>query len=175
MDTFEQYVIPIKTLDKGVHIFDFDLDEKFFQHFEASPIGESNFDVKVVLDKREGMMLLALEIKGSMQTSCDRCMEEIALPIHQSHDLVIKYGPEGESADVVYIEEEQPSFQLAPYLYEFSCLSIPMVRVYDCASDENAPCNDKVLEILEEAEESEPEKNTELKDQLKNLNLKLDK
>jgi hypothetical protein len=50
-----------------------------------------------------------------------------------------------------------------------------MVRVYDCASDENAPCNDEVLEILEEAKESESEGNTELGDQLKNLNINLDK
>jgi uncharacterized metal-binding protein YceD (DUF177 family) len=175
MDTFEQYVIPIKALDKGVHIFDFELDERFFQHFEASPIEESDLKINVVLDKRETMILLAVEVKGTMQTACDRCMEAIALPLHQSHDLVIKYGPEGESGDVVYIDPEEPSFQLAPYLYEFSCLTIPMVRVYDCASDENAPCNDEVLEILEEAKESESEGNTELGDQLKNLNINLDK
>lgn len=175
METFEAFVIPIKSLDKGVHIFDFELDEDFFSHFETSPIGESDLDVKVVMDKRDSMILWAFEVRGKMQTQCDRCMEAIALPLHESHDLVLKYGPEGEIDDVVYIEHDQPTFQLAPYLYEFSCLSIPMVRVYDCASDENAPCNDEVLDILEEAEDLDKEGNTDLGDQLKNLNIKLDK
>ena len=175
MDTFEPYSIPIKSLEKGVHIYDFKLDEEFFEHFESSPIAESDLDVKVVMDKRESMILWAFEVQGKIRTQCDRCMEDISLPIHQSHDLIVKYGPEGDSDDVVYIEPDQPSFQLAPYLYEFSCLSIPLVRVYDCASDEEAPCNDEVLEILEEAEEQESEGNTDLGDQLKDLNLNLDK
>lgn len=175
METFEEYLIPIKGLDLGVHLYDFKLTGDFFSQFEESPIGESQLDVLVVLDKRETMLLWAFEVKGSIQTHCDRCMERIQLPLHQSHDLIVKYGEEGEKGDVVFIPSDTPDFQLAPYLYEFSCLSVPMVKVYDCENDENAPCNFEVLDRLDrDAREASGKDNT-LGDQLEKLGLKPEK
>jgi uncharacterized metal-binding protein YceD (DUF177 family) len=175
METFEEYLIPIKGLDSGIHLFDFNLKDDFFAEFEDSPIREADLKVMVVLDKRETMLLWAFEITGTIQTNCDRCMEEISLPIHASHDLVVKYGPEGEKGDVVYISEGEPSFQLASYLYEFSCLSIPMVKTYNCESENPRPCNLEVLERLEGDSEESNGQHQSLGEQLKNLGLKPEK
>lgn len=177
MDIFESYVIPVKGLDKGVHQYQFNLDEHFFTHFETSPIRKSQLQVQVTLDKREGMLLWAFEVKGTIESVCDRCMEAIQLPIHQSHDLIIKYGSPNENSGVVFIERDQPTVQLAPYLYEFSCLSLPIVHTYACEDDEQAPCNDEVLDILDAGESSDENgnTNTDLGDQLGNLDLNFNK
>ena len=63
MDPFEPYEIPIKSLEPGVHVYDFLLDQSFFENFEASPIGASALNVKVILDKRESMLLWAFVFK----------------------------------------------------------------------------------------------------------------
>lgn len=175
METFEEYLIPIKGLDTGVHLFDFRLTEDFFAVFEDAPITVANILVRVVLDKRETMLLWAFEVTGTVDTSCDRCMEPIQLPIHASHDLIVKYGPKGEKGDVVYIPVTEPDFQLAKYLYEFSCLSIPMVKVYDCQDEDPPPCNFEVLDRLEEDEDQADGQQQSLGEQLKNLGLNPEK
>jgi uncharacterized metal-binding protein YceD (DUF177 family) len=171
METFEEYLIPIKGLEPGVHLFDFRLRDDFFAEFEESPIEVADLTVRVILDKRETMMLWAFEVTGKVNTFCDRCMEAIQLPLHASHDLVVKYGPKGEKGDVVYIPINEPDFQLAPYLYEFSCLSIPMVKVYDCQNEDPPPCNFEVLDRLEADEEQADGQQQTLGEQLKNLGL----
>jgi uncharacterized metal-binding protein YceD (DUF177 family) len=83
--------------------------------------------------------------------------------------LVVKYGDaEGDEDDeVVFISRDTPEFNVAPYLYEFAVLALPITNTYDCESDPNPPCNRDVLKYLEN--EADEGKSNPLWDALKGL------
>lgn len=152
MDPFVAYSIPIKGLKVGIHQFKYTLDHAFFRHFEDSPIENGNVEVEVVLDKRETILVFDFSLEGYTDAICDRCTAPIQLPLYEdARQLVVKYGDaEGDDDDdeVVFISREASAFQLAPYLYEFAILALPITNTYNCQDDPNPPCNFEILKFL---------------------------
>lgn len=170
METLNQFTIPLEGLKDGMHQFDFQIDKEFFKHFEQSPIQEGNFDLKLFFDKRPDLLVLTFDFKGSFSTNCDRCLEAIQLPMKNNEQLLVKYAETpSEEAEVVYIERGTQQLNVAKYAYEFICLSIPMIKVYDCEEDENPPCNQAILDQLYKEEEIEEETKNPVWDALKDL------
>lgn len=158
MDPLRVYSLPFQGLKVGEHRFEYTLEGEFFQHFPGSPIGESQIEVGLLLDKRSDMVLLEFAIDGWMLAECDRCTAQIKLPVAGSRVLVVKYGEqEGEIEDeVVFIPRDISEFNVAPYLYEFSVLSMPMTNTYDCENDPEPPCNFEILKYLKSEDEDNP-------------------
>jgi uncharacterized metal-binding protein YceD (DUF177 family) len=157
MHPFVEYSIPIQGLKTGIHPYRFHIDGAFFAKFEESPIDECTFSARVQLDKRPDMLLFDFEIEGEVPAECDRCTADIRLPVETERQLIVKYGDaEGEMEDeVVFISREASEFNLAPYLYEFIVLALPISNTYDCQSDERPPCNFEVLDYLKNDKPSE--------------------
>jgi uncharacterized metal-binding protein YceD (DUF177 family) len=172
METLNQFIISLERLKDGMHQFDFQIDEGFFKHFEQSPIQKGNFDLTLFLDKRPDLLVLTFDFKGSFSTNCDRCLEDINLPLSGDQQLIVKYADEpNEDAEVIYITKGTQQLNIAKFAYEFICLAIPIIKVYDCENDENPPCNQDVLDQLyreQEVEEKEEIENP-VWEALKNL------
>jgi uncharacterized protein len=154
MGAFSQYSLPIQGLKIGVHEFRYLLDVAFFSQFEDAPISESEVVVDVELDKRSDMLVFLFTVSGWVNAACDRCSAEIKLPIEGEQHLYVKYSEdeEEESDEVIFIHREAPSLNIAQYLYEFSVLSLPITNTYDCQNDALPPCDQSVLNILQQAE-----------------------
>jgi uncharacterized metal-binding protein YceD (DUF177 family) len=150
MNPFVVYSIPIQGLKTAIHTFRYELDRSFFEKFEDSPIADCTLRYQVQLDKRPDMLVLDFELEGTVEASCARCAADIHLPIEGERQLIVKYGDaEGETEDeVVFIHREASEFNVAPYLYEFAVLALPITNTYDCQSDEHPPCNFEVLDYL---------------------------
>ncbi len=179
MDPLITYSIPVKGLHNGIHQFEFQIDRLFFENFENSPIAESDILVKLEFDKRSDMYVLQFELEGTVRTQCDRCAADINLPIADSQRLLVKFSTEEEpeEADVIFINPEAQQLNVAKYIYEYICLAVPLIRVYDCESDDPRPCNEEALNYLSnggqagEPEEEEKEANP-IWDELKKLSNK---
>ena len=169
MDPFLPYSIPIQGLKIGIHRFKYTLDSAFFRQFEDSPIVEGLVEAVLELDIRSDMLLLDFQLEGYSEAECDRCTAAIHLPILTERQLVVKYGDaEGDEDDeVIFISRDTPEFNVAPYLYEFAVLALPITNTYDCESDPNPPCNRDVLKYLEN--EADEGKSNPLWDALKDL------
>ena len=175
MDALVHYSIPIKGLRHGVHQFDYQIDRLFFQQFESSPIEEGKIELRLNFDKRPDMYVLLFEFRGTVRTECDRCLEEIDLPLAGSHQLLVKFSEqeEIEEAEVVYINADAPRLNVAKYIYEFIVLALPMIKVYDCRSEEQPVCNEEMLRYLNGNKEQEGSTgNNPVWDELKNLGKK---
>ncbi|MEM9919981.1 MAG: DUF177 domain-containing protein [Bacteroidota bacterium] len=160
MSELKHYTLPLRGLRDGMHTFDFEVDNHFFRHFEASPIKEGVFTVQLFFDKRPDLIVMTFQMDGKFQTACDRCLNPIYLPIRDSHQLMVKFSETpSEEAEVVFIPPGSTELNVAKFIYEYICLSMPMVKIYDCESEENPPCNFKMLQYLE------PETNSESEDQ----------
>lgn len=155
MDVFRAYSLPILGLKPGAHHFEYALDRSFFELFPDAPIADSQIHVALDLDKRPDMMILDFDVTGSFRTACDRCTADIDLPLARRERLVVKYGLQEDSADdeVVFIARDTSLFNVAPYLYEYAVLALPMVNIFDCESLKPTPCNQTVLDKLRRQEE----------------------
>ena len=155
MDPFFAYSIPIQGLKDGVHQFKFTLDRAFFRHFEDSPIENGLIEADLQLDKRADMLILDFEFGGYCDAECARCTADIYLPVEGERQLVVKYG-ERDRADidededeVVFMSRDASALRIAPFLYEFAILSMPITNTYDCQDEPELPCNFEILKFLE--------------------------
>ncbi|KAA3622161.1 MAG: DUF177 domain-containing protein [Bacteroidetes bacterium] len=170
MDALIQYSIPVKGLGDGIHEYRFHIDKDFFDQFEHSPIKEGTFDVHFVFDKRPEMFDLSFDFKGKAKAACDRCLATVDLPVEGENRLLVKFGEEkDEDADVIFVSPEISSLNVAKFIYEYICLAMPLINVFDCESMSEPPCDKKMLKYLEQRDNDENDNdNNPIWDDLKN-------
>jgi len=176
MGLIAHFSIPFRGLKSGTHQFDFQIDSQFFKLFDNSPIEEGKFEVRLFLDRQPDMMVLVFDIDGWMAAACDRCLENIQLPIKDEQRLILKFADEQSQDPLVeHISTDAPNINVAKYIFEFICLSMPLTKIYDCESEEEPPCNEEMLKYMEsEREEATKEEKTTnpIWEELKNFNKK---
>jgi uncharacterized metal-binding protein YceD (DUF177 family) len=174
MNPLDAFTIPVKGLKNGIHLFEFSLDKAFFlkinETFDLRPSLSSN----VTFDKRESMYILDIEINGYILEDCDRCLNEIPVPVDSEHRLYIKRGAGEDEADIVYLEDFDDQLNIAKYIYDFAILSLPIKNVIeDCEEMEKPFCNFEMLDKWEENSGVEDEENDKsagnIWDELSNL------
>ena len=169
MSNLNHFSIPVSGLKNGLHQFDFQVDKQFFDHFESSLIKDGKFDVRLFFDKRPDMLVLDFNFEGYACTDCDRCLAPIQLPLKGENQLLVKYAEEpAEEAEVVYIQHGEPILNVARFVYEYICLAIPMIKVYNCEDEDPSVCNEENLQYLEREEEGEDSQSS-IWDELKKL------
>ena len=152
MDYLERFAIPIKGMNIGVHEYQFSIENEFFNHFEDSYIKKGEYDVKLLVDRKERIIVLDFEIAGTYNSKCDRCLTNIDIPSVIDYKVYLKYGmvvDNKELDDVVYIDERDSSFNLSSIIHQMIILSLPMSNTYDCENDPNPKCDFEMLDYLE--------------------------
>jgi uncharacterized protein len=150
MAILTEYTLPIYGLKNGIHRYEYEVDAAFFAHFEGSPIQNGRFELVVELDKHDSFFELQFDFDGSTHTECDRCTANIQLPFGGSEKLIVKRTNEDieEDIDIVVISPDAHEFNIAQYVYEFICLSMPFNKTYDCDKENPKPCDTKILKLL---------------------------
>ena len=155
MDYLERFTIPVKGMNVGIHEYQFYIDNEFFNHFEDSLIKKGEYDVKVLVDRKERIIVLNFEITGTYRSKCDRCLAIIDIPSLIDYKVYLKYGmavDKKELDDIMYINEEDSSFNLSNIIHQMIILSLPMSNTYNCENDPNPKCDFEMLEYLENQE-----------------------
>ena len=175
MAKLDAYDIPLLKLSRGVHSFEFDLDEQFFADVDGDEVKKGTLKAVVTVTKMGYTQELVFELNGEVQIECTRCLDEMSQPIESRNQLVVKFGDEyrEENDEVVIIPESEGKINIAWYLYEFIVLSIPISHMHEL--DE---CNQEMAFKLEELRagnttESDEESGTDPRwDALKGLDFK---
>jgi uncharacterized protein len=146
------FILPIKGLANDQYEWNFNLGRDFFAIRENSPIKDPELEVRVSLYRRATLLVFDFEIGGFVRCRCDRCTANINLPVSGTFRLMIKLAWEEEGVEendeIIYIDPDTPQLDLSDHLYEFACLSLPISKTYGCESEEPRPCNQKVLDKL---------------------------
>lgn len=157
MKALKEFSLPVSGLSTGVHVYRFDLGRPFFEAFDQELIEDGRLEADVELDKRPGMLVFDMKVKGRVSTSCDRCLAPIQLPVEGSYQLIVKYSDQPREEDeVVYISLDETTFDLSPYLHELVALSIPFAKVYNCEAEQPQPCDLDMLARLDSSTDEEP-------------------
>ncbi len=155
MDPLAPFRIPLATLKADEASYEWELGPEFIAIFddEHEPVN-GQFSVSMEFHRAAGIATLEFIVDGSINTSCDRCLVPIVIPIEAEYQLVVKFGDPNESTDeVVFMEPEAPDLNVGQHIYDFILLSIPIShRIPGCEKIENPPCDMSVLSYLIENE-----------------------
>ena len=114
MRVLSEYTIQFEGLKQGTHLFEFEVDNKFFEEFDCLEFDKSAFKVEVELEKRSTMLLLNFTFNGSFSVPCDRCLDEVEIQVEGEERLIVKFGEESPYPDPaeafkdVYVQEDYP-------------------------------------------------------------------
>ncbi len=148
----DTYTIPLSGLKEGRHLFDFEINNKFFEQFEDSEIKEGSLNANIILDKRPTHLDLLISISGSVRICCDRCLEMFSHPVESNNRLLVKYGrnEQGNDPDLLILQFEQYELDMSQYIYEYIYLALPIKRVHPNDKYGNSTCDPEMLEKLKE-------------------------
>ncbi|MDR1203036.1 MAG: DUF177 domain-containing protein [Tannerellaceae bacterium] len=132
MGKFDAYKIDLKNLSSGVHTFKYLLENKFFMDIDGDEVQKGKVNVFLEIKRSSAMFEMNFQIEGMVLIPCDRCLDEMELPVESKNRLVVKFGKEyaEESDEIVVIPEDEGAINLAWFLYEFIALTIPMKHVH---------------------------------------------
>ncbi|MDH6341788.1 uncharacterized metal-binding protein YceD (DUF177 family) [Parabacteroides sp. PFB2-12] len=132
MGKFDSYKIDLKNLPQGVHEYRYLLDNMFFVNIDGDEVQKGKVDVVLTLKRTSVAFEMDFELSGTVMVPCDRCLDDMELPVETKSRLVVKFGKEyaEESDEIVVIPEEEGAINLAWFLYEFVALAIPMKHVH---------------------------------------------
>lgn len=132
MGKFKLYSVDLKNLAPGVHEIEYFLENKFFVDIDGDQVQKGKVKVHLTLKRSSVMFEMNFQIEGVVMVPCDRCLDDMEMPIDTRNRLVVKFGKEyaEESDEVVVIPEAEGEINLAWFLYEFIALAIPMKHVH---------------------------------------------
>ncbi len=144
-----KYDVEFKGLKEGLHEFDFETEERFFEHFENSPVKVGSVKVKVELEKRSTFLKLHIKLKGWVELTCDRCLEDYRQKIKNKAEVLVKFSEteQEDDVDVMWVSPNEHQLNLAQLIYEYVVLSIPLKTVHPDKNGESG-CNIEMLEKL---------------------------
>ena len=147
MDILKKYTIPYKSLGVGKHHFDFEVDNALFKAFENTEIKNGTATVTVDVVKSASMAELTVAIRGTVTVECDRCLDDLSLPVDYKGSITVKTSetPIDFDGDIMWLNPGEDDIPLAQYIYESIVLSLPYQKVHGSDSAGNPLCNPEML------------------------------
>ncbi|MBA6157175.1 DUF177 domain-containing protein [Tenacibaculum sp. S7007] len=132
MKDLKEFNIPFIGLKEGSHLFEYQIDNKFFEDFQFEDFNEANLKADVDFVKKNTLMEFSFTINGTVNVPCDTTNEPYNQEIDGSMKLVVKFGPEfnDEHDEILILPHEAYQINVAQYLYELIVLSVPTKRVH---------------------------------------------
>lgn len=132
MGKFNAYNISLKGNQADVRTFEFHLDNEFFKNIDGNEVQKGKISVDLTVKKSAYTYEFKFVINGVAFVPCDRCLDDVEIPIETEEKLFVKLGKEysEESDNLIVIPEDEGEINVAWFLYEFIALAIPMKHVH---------------------------------------------
>ena len=169
MKDLKEFNIPFVGLKEGKHLFQYKIDNTFFELYDYNEFEKSSINVTLEFVKKSTLFELEFTASGSVNVPCDVTNEYFDLEITATLPLVVKFGQEynDENEEILILPHEVYQFSVAQFIYEMIVLGIPNKRVHPKVLD--GTMETEVLEQLEIKEEKTVETTDPRWDKLKNL------
>ena len=93
------YVIPLNGWAAGEREYRWQADNKFFQKFDNTEILDAVVEVEARAVKSGHYIGVDLDIRGHVTVACDRCLEDLQLPVEAHPAFSVKFGEEASSEE----------------------------------------------------------------------------
>jgi uncharacterized metal-binding protein YceD (DUF177 family) len=163
MGKFTEFKLPLKTLQHGEHEFNYVLGKQFFVNMESADIRDAALTANLLVNYRGDVYDLTFTIKGEVTLLCDRCLDEMQLPIDVSYHIMVKYGEvyRDDSDELLEIPFNE-DLNVAYMIYDTVSLAVPIKHVHP-----QGKCNRQMSAVLKKHRAHAPgDVDAELEDQL---------
>ncbi len=132
MGKFDPYKVELKNMQQNTQEIEYLLDNDFFTHIDGEEVQKGKVNVQLTVAKVNDMYDLSFQLNGQVMIPCDRCLDDMTLPVETTSHLIVKMGKDfsEESDEIVIIPETEGYINLAWFLYEFVALTIPIKHVH---------------------------------------------
>ncbi|MBN10476.1 MAG: hypothetical protein CMC80_02975 [Flavobacteriaceae bacterium] len=154
MEANADFDIQFSGLKDGVHTFDFQLSESFFETFDNEEFNAVQAKAVVNLHKKSTLMEAEFSLEGHVNVNCDLTNEPFDLTVSNSFQMVVKFGPaySDDHEDMIVLPHGSHQFNVTQQLYELLVLSVPQKRVHPGVED--GSMKSEVLEKLDQLKPS---------------------
>jgi uncharacterized metal-binding protein YceD (DUF177 family) len=159
MNSRREFDIAFVGLKPGIHEFNYRITDRFFEAYQQQDFTHCESNVKLLLDKKNGFMMLRFEVGGKLEVICDRCGNNLPHELWDEFNILVKLvedpdimNQQEDDPDVYYISKGESHLNVADWIYEFVNLSIPIQRM--CREEDmgGPHCNKEVLTMLKKLE-----------------------
>lgn len=153
MKLLNEYSIPFTGLKLGVHQFEFEVNDSFFEEFEYSLVKSGKLNIALDLEKQETMMILHFHIKGSIQLGCDVCLANYPYLVDFKERQIVKLSGddnlEDDTEEIIVLKRSDTEINVASLIYEFINLAAPYIS--RCDDEGNTEwCDSEMIEKLKQ-------------------------
>lgn len=161
-----QYSLNLFGLKNGRNQVEFEIDDDFLTHFPKALMSGCQAKAVLTIDKFTSHLQIHFDLTGTVKVECDRCAEEMLLPIAAEHTVIYSYekkfkNQDDEELDIVYIHENDNRLVLVQDFYDFLTIALPLRKVHE---DVGESCPDYISQYLvnqtDEEEETEELENS---------------
>jgi uncharacterized metal-binding protein YceD (DUF177 family) len=151
MRSVNNYKLAFKGLSPGKHAFTFDIDDSFFTLFEGAEIAHGRLFSKIVLEKQSALLQLDIKITGCVKAECDRCLEELDVPVNYKGRLLVKFGKAtsdmeaNDEDEIMTIDPAESEIDLSQFLFDTINVNLPLQRIHP-----EGLCNKEMIDRLNE-------------------------
>lgn len=160
-----EFEIAFVGLKPGIHEFNYDIDDSFFEAYQQQDFANCQSHVKLTLDKKTSFMLLKFEVGGKIEVNCDRCNNKLPMELWDEFNISVKMvenpdemNENEEDPDVYYISRGESHISVADWIYEFINLSIPMQKTCSYEKMDGPYCNAAARDLLKKLEAEKEKK-----------------
>ena len=143
-------MIKFSGLKDGVHLFNYELGNKFFRNFDYYDFNDAKLFAKLELEKQPTLLNLKFSFYGKIEVQCDVSMENFNLELKTDHAVVVKFKDDIISTDdkVIFMPAGSHSIDVSHLIYESIILAVPQKKVHP--GIENGSLKSEIVEKLEE-------------------------
>ena len=147
----DNFIIPLNGLTAGENTFFWHAGKEFFDSFENSEILDAQLDIETKVEKSGRYTGVDCYVSGKVVVECDRCLEELVMPVDLDVKLSVKFGDADASdenqdgeREVIFLPVDNTELDMKQIVYDYVCISLPIQRVH-----EDGECNPDAMKYLE--------------------------
>ncbi len=136
-------------MKEGIHLFNYELGNKFFRNFDYYDFLDAKLFAKLELEKQSTLLNLKFSFSGEIEVQCDVSMESFNLDLETEHAVVVKFKDDIISTDdkVIFMPAGSHSIDVSHLIYESIILAVPQKKVHP--GIENGSLKSEIVEKLE--------------------------
>ena len=149
MKSLSPYLIKFSGLKEGIHLFNYELGNKFFKNFDYYDFLDAKLFARLELEKQSTLLNLKFSFNGEIEVQCDVSMESFNLDLETEHAVVVKFKDDIISTDdkVIFMPAGSHSIDVSHLIYESIILAVPQKKVHP--GIENGSLKSEIVEKLE--------------------------
>ncbi len=150
-----EFIIPLNGLAAGENRFFWQAGKEFFEGYDNTEVIDAQLDIDVSAEKSGRYIGVDCDVRGWLVVECDRCLEDLNIPVDVEVMLSVKFGEVDSSEEiqdgereVIFLPVDNTELDMSQIVYDYVCTSLPLQRVHA-----EGECNPETMKYYGASEE----------------------